>query len=559
MTRQSGELIRKVSTRQQWVRFASHAARATLWASGVYAVLFLIARLTGLIVDVFEPWTVLCLPAIGLIVAAAMHRKVSSEAAARRIDERMKMKDLFLTAAMLERSPGEYRALVGDRAEEAAKTIRPATVVAYEWQRRTGNVLAALAVLTLATFLPFQLDPFGSRAQDQEIAERQRKTQAELARVAERTEALKAKPLDEALSADVDKMMKELEKQFNKMQPKKPELNERQLGDMQKQLEGQWRRRSAEELKRQSRQLLPQQIGGMDRELTDQWKKDLKEGKADSLKKEIEELREKLKELSETKDEQKKKELSREMQNRLGQLSEFMKNNGGTPSLNAALEQALAQLQQEGLDSEALDSMLELSELEMQQLAQSLRDMEELEDALEAIQWAKQLNLMEPLDGEACKECAGGGMSAYMEYYKMAMAGRCPGCGGKECEGGGACSGGGAGSGSGMRGPGIGQGGLAPEDPESQSAFKTEKSRSAMRAGKILLQWKTEGEALPGSAEVEYQQSVDEVKQGVSEAILQEKAPPDMHEAIRSYFDSVGEAQTSEEASPTPSPVPADQ
>ena len=44
-----------------------------------------------------------------------------------------------------------------------------------------------------------------------------------------------------------------------------------------------------------------------------------------------------------------------------------------------------------------------------------------------------------------------------------------------------------------------------------------------------------------GSTQENYMEKVSEVKQGVSEAILKEQVPPGYHEAIRKYFETVGE------------------
>ena len=44
-----------------------------------------------------------------------------------------------------------------------------------------------------------------------------------------------------------------------------------------------------------------------------------------------------------------------------------------------------------------------------------------------------------------------------------------------------------------------------------------------------------------GEAKKEYRQAMQEVKQGVSEAISQEQVPPGYHEGIRGYFDSIDE------------------
>ena len=103
-----------------------------------------------------------------------------------------------------------------------------------------------------------------------------------------------------------------------------------------------------------------------------------------------------------------------------------------------------------------------------------------------------------------------------------------------------------------MGGPGIGKGGKAPEKPEEKTDFKSERSRSALTAGKILLQWKTKEVSDPGTMRENYQSQLDAVKQGVTEAILQEQVPPGYHEAIQKYFDSLKETPVEQPAPKAP-------
>jgi len=90
-----------------------------------------------------------------------------------------------------------------------------------------------------------------------------------------------------------------------------------------------------------------------------------------------------------------------------------------------------------------------------------------------------------------------------------------------------------------MKGPGRGEGGKAPEK-DSDTAFKTEKARSALQAGKILMRWKTRGVSGSDKAKEEYENRLKDVKQGASEAILHEQIPPGYHKTIKKYFDTVG-------------------
>ena len=94
------------------------------------------------------------------------------------------------------------------------------------------------------------------------------------------------------------------------------------------------------------------------------------------------------------------------------------------------------------------------------------------------------------------------------------------------------------GSGLGMKGPGKGEGGQAPEKEDADTGFTPEQARSALTAGKMLLKWKERGLSDPGKAREEYLRNVEKIKQGVSEAILHEQIPPGYHEAIKKYFDT---------------------
>lgn len=160
--------------------------------------------------------------------------------------------------------------------------------------------------------------------------------------------------------------------------------------------------------------------------------------------------------------------------------------------------------------------------MEMEQLAQLLRDLKSLEEALKALQLAKALNAKGKLDGELCEGL--GSLAEFAELYRRLLAGRAAGYK--------------PGSGLGMKGPGQGEGGRAPEK-ETDTDFKPEQSRSALQAGKILMKWKTHGLSDSGEAKEEYQDSLTKVKQGVSEAILHEQVPPGYHESIKKYFDTM--------------------
>ena len=100
-------------------------------------------------------------------------------------------------------------------------------------------------------------------------------------------------------------------------------------------------------------------------------------------------------------------------------------------------------------------------------------------------------------------------------------------------------------------GEGMGAGEPEPEDDSVSTGFKTEKSKSAVTAGKVLLSLQTKGLSDSGEAEKNYATQIENVRQGVSEAILQEQVPPGYHEEIKKYFDTLRPETASESEAPS--------
>jgi hypothetical protein len=171
---------------------------------------------------------------------------------------------------------------------------------------------------------------------------------------------------------------------------------------------------------------------------------------------------------------------------------------------------------------EAAEKSLDLAKLQLDEIAQSAEDLQALEEALKTMQMAKQLNAMDELDGERAE----GEMS--LEEYAEAYAALLAELGGI---------------------PGEPGGGGAPvdENEDTETGFKTERSKSAVKAGKVLLSMKSKGLGEEGDANQQYRALVDEVQQGVSEAIILEEVPPGYHKGIQSYFDAIDEESPASE------------
>ena len=170
----SGSLMRCVRRRLRTVAVSRRAYVVLLALCGAYAAVLLASRLLGVIPDVFVPLTLAAIPAAAALLGLLLHRQPTWEETARRIDRRGGTKDLFLTVALLDGSPGEFQPIVAVQAERKASEIRPEDVVPFRWGRQCVAVLVSLLVLFAGVqFLP-QLDPFGKVEAAQQDTQRKK-------------------------------------------------------------------------------------------------------------------------------------------------------------------------------------------------------------------------------------------------------------------------------------------------------------------------------------------------------------------------------------------------
>jgi hypothetical protein len=532
-------LLREVSMRQRVASVGARFCPFFFILAGAYVVLVVLCRLLALVPDVLALQHLVALVAGGLALAIAFHRRPSRLDAARQIDGHARTKDLFLTAALLGRSHEEFAPLVAAAAEARAGAVRPAAVVPFRWFAKGAAVTLALAALVPGILYLPQFDPFGKEQQRARIAERQRKLEEGRKATALRVAQLRQKDSGAELSKRVAQAIEELKQTFKAMDPKDQQANLKQLSARQGELGELWRKAAEGKWKGASEQSFGPQRFGSNAEKLNQWRQDLQKGDTQGLNKELAELKDLARKVSETKDEAQKKVLEEELRQRMDQLADFAAGGLNSPSLNAGLQRALEQLaaaDNPQLSRDALDALaesLDLSQSELSSLARSARDLQALEKALASLQNAKRINLKDALDGQACAGCMT--LDDYAAFYAALLAKE----GWEDLADGEAGLGDGEGDGGGMGGKGHGRGGLAPEAPDAKTDFKTEVSKSALTAGKILLSMKTRGVSQAGDAPQQYAQQLDQIKQGVSEAILHEQVPPAYHDAIRQYFDSM--------------------
>jgi hypothetical protein len=562
MTQEVEQVLVKVARRQSLRSLGRSAFFWTAVFIGVYFVALVGAWLLAILPDWFTPWTIAAVPVLGLIVAWSTHLRASLAGAARATDGHLATDDLFLTSLEVERAPGAYQDLVRDHASAEVHRIRADEVAPLPFAGRTAQLAIALAILVgVAIYLP-SFEPFQDDDDKLLLGQQREQLVAEQKSTENRKKKLTTKSLKDSNSAEVSQALQEVTKAFREMRRRQRGGNDKRLKQAQQKIGAKWRESRAKSQNQGSSSPRLQSLGRIgDRKKIESWRKDLSKGKADSLRRELSELRDMLEKMAATSSDEEKEKLRKKLLERAQDLAEFLKNNASSRQLNETLAKALNQLQAMATPrlaeqaQKALRQTLELSEMELKNLAQSLRDMKALEQALKALQAARKANAK-----GCCKDGDGGpggksgegkggkrsgqgegedgddlgldgdgtpdldSLREYEEYYQKLLAEQ----GDAEEKG------------PGMGGPGQGEGGVAPENPDQKNDFKTEKSRSALVAGKLLMTLKTKEVGDRGEVKKEYAESIQKVKQGVGEAILQERVPPGYHEAIKKYFDNLG-------------------
>ena len=520
--------LRRIRFRLRLAFFGRDFLRWLSFLLVLHAAAMVLCRACGVGVDFFPFWSFLLDPVVASAVALCRRVPTLFEAA-HWTDQRLGSGDVFLTFLHLDDGSEQgYAPLVRRQAAEWMSRVDPRRVAPLAWgngMRRAGVVVALVAV---AFFFFPTLDPFGHREKRQEIAaEKDRlRTWRKLAE-ARRAELTKAGSREQH-SPQAKREITALEQVFRTAAKGKKQQTMARLNERQKALGALWRERNRERLRRAfQRASAAQHLGGSGGLKKEAWLRDLGKGEATALRREIEAVRELVKRMEKSRDTAERERLEREAMQRLRALSRFAENEMGDGELANLLNEAMAQLATMKLGDlgreaeKSLLASLDLSQAEIEALAQRLRDAKTLEEALGVCQMAKAANmrLKEGLDGAACAQCQG--LKAYAELYAK-LAGR-------------------AGTGAGMKGAGHGQGGMAPEDPTRTTSFKPERSPTTLAGGRMLSQWKVREMGPKGVAREAYAASPKEVRQAVNEAILRERIPPGYHDAIRRYFSTLEE------------------
>ena len=128
----------------------------------------------------------------------------------------------------------------------------------------------------------------------------------------------------------------------------------------------------------------------------------------------------KAEELAAAKDPVEREKLRQELMDRVQNLKDTLAQQMNSQAVDADLQRALettGQCNSPNLSSESMKGMkdsLKLTQAELAQLAKAMADMKNLEEALKALQMAKTLHNMQPLDGKDFMKY--GDLAAYASF-----------------------------------------------------------------------------------------------------------------------------------------------
>jgi len=142
-----------------------------------------------------------------------------------------------------------------------------------------------------------------------------------------------------------------------------------------------------------------------------------------------------------------------------------------------------------------------------------------LEEALKTLQQAEKLNQQGQMEGEECEGCQS--LAEYAEKFRRKVGGMGQNGQAERTE----------------------PGDMMSEDNSDPEGYKSEKSRSQIQAGKVLMSIKTKEAATQKDFDPEdlrkYENTVQQLKSGVDAAIEAEEIPPGYVDGIRQYFDRI--------------------
>ncbi|MCM8535622.1 MAG: hypothetical protein NE334_06780 [Lentisphaeraceae bacterium] len=581
------KLLSNVHNRLKTNALLNRFTKSLIIFSSLFILALITNRVTGLYADIFSPQLALVPVALAFLIALFLPNKTKNIDAAREVDSFAKTDDLFLTQTTLSSAAGDFKQLIGSKADQKAQDLDAARITQLKWQRPTQALCITLLVsILLSLFLP-TFDPFGKEEKRAKIEEKKKILNEEKSITEKRLAVLKKQ---EAIPKDSEEIKAELTEIFKDMKKLPPKEAVKKIRDKRRKIAKSWSDKNNDiQNEKKETQMKSQHFGAMSEEMK-KISKNLKQGDTASAQSKLKKLSDQLDELSELSDPVDKEKKAKEIKQQMADMKDALNDSMGADSVKAAIDRAMRQMDESGelSDSALKDAAksMELSSRELERLQKLMDEMDELQDMMQTAQNAEQYAQQNQANqgdkqqqGESPEYAS---FEEYQEYFQQqqqqqsepkdcetcSASGDCQTCEGsgkdkdgkdcQACEGSGKCteckgsgsqgSGGGkngssgssqqmAGSGSGTGNQGKG-GGIPGESDDVDAGFKKEQSKSKNQAGKILMQWKTKGLTENGEVTVEYTEAIKQIQEGVDEAISKEKIPPGYHDVIKKYFSS---------------------
>jgi hypothetical protein len=560
--------------------------RAMYLLGGVAIIALVFQRCFGLGLEFVVMELIFGLPVVAALISIIVARKPTSLEAARRIDACCGASDLFLTLAQLESSAGAYQPVISEQAGLKASALRPSSIVSWSWQRPLARLVVGVAVfVTAVMFLP-QFDPFGTVdsataavAVRRDLQDSRRETTNRLAELSARHESAES-------SSELEQSLAELAAELRQLTTDRSASGLKELDARQREIEARWRQaRTGDEVSRVFEQAQATQFFGASDQRSRQWVEELAEGQTRSVDEAFDSLGSDLEKLDSVSDGAERQELEKQIRQAMAELQRFAGNQLQSQPMEAAMKRAMSQLDSSRLDSglqaesaEASKDSLELAQVELHEIANDAAQLASLEQALNAIQSAKQLAQQgepQPSDSTDRNEAT---IQEFVEQYAdlQREAGESqpgndppPSAEGQEgppgqqvASSGGQSDSDSPGKAGSAKPDGIANGseGSSPEHGpgrsaarENQSAetgFRDAREAAALDASRRLMAMRRQGLSDAGESSQEYRELVRSLQKRVSTAIEVEEIPPGYVSGIRSYFDSLDQETPSAGTAP---------
>lgn len=504
--------VRRLRWRLEWLNFWRRVVRLSLIALILIALYVLAEKFLPVPWDSSLFASTAVIATIPLALVWALLTRTTTRSAAIVTDEKLSLRERLSTALSIGKpiTPMEQAALAD--AEAHARVIRAHRVFPMPVWRDLYYMPIPILFMAITALLirPYDLltrpqkpeKELGTKTQ-RDLAKRIEEAQKELKNVKKAKEPLQIRELTaemELLRKDLmakeltqTDVMKRFSNMADRLADRKTQM-EKKIAETQK-LE---RLRSAQQTKKL--------VDAMAR------------GNFNKAKEELDKLSQKLQD--EKLDQNERQQLSKELK----ALSEALKENS---ELSKMLAQAAANLSNGQMT--AAGEKLQLSGQQMQNLADTLSQMEQLDQLANAMRGLGKPGECECGGKGECEACGQWALSLKLmgEFSTGETEGRGPG----------------------MGGPGQGMGGQA-RFQEGKVGFKPTKPRAKMGKGDIIGMVRVWGPQIKGDSQVDFTDAHFEYSQAAEDTMVKENIPLELREVVRDYFDAIRPATLS--SSPDP-------